>query len=130
MKKDFKNWKHETINFDKILFKAQPEAGVEIYNTEKQDHAIDNVLDRKLIELAKPALDKQEKVKADLKIINTDRTAGTMLSYEVSSKYKKAGLPDGTIHFKFNGSAGQSFGAFLAPGIKFELEGEANDYFG
>jgi len=66
----------------------------------------------------------------EFKITNLNRTAGTMLSYEISTKYKGAGLPTDTIHYKFNGSAGQSFGAFCAPGIKFELEGEANDYFG
>ena len=79
---------------------------------------------------AKPALESLEKVKASFDIKNTDRTAGTILSNEITKIYKGEGLPDDTIHFKFNGTAGQSFGAFNTKGVTLELEGDANDYFG
>jgi glutamate synthase (NADPH/NADH) large chain len=88
------------------------------------------VLDWKLLELAKDALENGKPVSATLPIINTDRTTGTILSNEISRKYNGAGLPDNTIQFKFNGTAGQSFGAFNANGISLTLEGDANDYFG
>src|SRR5690606_28745308 len=89
-----------------------------------------HVLDWKLIEAAKSALEHGEAIKASFNIVNTDRATGTMLSNEISKIFKKDGLPDGTMDFKFRGSAGQSFGAFAAPGLRMELEGEANDYFG
>jgi len=96
-----------------------------------QDHELDKSLDfTKLIKMAKPALDKGEKVTGELKIENVNRTVGTTLSGKVALKYGYAGLPDETIHFKFNGNAGQSFGCFLAKGITLELEGDANDYLG
>ena len=88
------------------------------------------MLDNKLIELAKPALDRAAPVYHELAIANTDRTVGAMLSGEVARRYGMSGLPDETIHFKFNGSAGQSFAAFLAAGIRLSLEGDANDYLG
>ena len=88
------------------------------------------VLDWKLLEAAKPALENQEKVTASFDIKNTDRTAGTILVNEITKKYKAEGLPDDTIHFKFTGTAGQSFGAFNTKGVTLELEGDANDYFG
>ena len=96
----------------------------------KQDHGIDKVLDRKLIDLAKPALKEAQPVKIELPIENVNRAAGAMLSGEVCKRYGEEALPDGTIHCKFKGTAGQSFGAFLAKGISFELEGMANDYVG
>jgi glutamate synthase (NADPH/NADH) large chain len=83
-----------------------------------------------LLEAAKGALDEGETVEQKFVIRNIDRTVGALLSHEVSKKYKAKGLPEDTIHFRFKGSAGQSFGAFVAPGLRFELEGEANDYFG
>ncbi len=89
-----------------------------------------DVLDWKLLEAAQPALEKGEKVRAEFSIKNTNRTTGTILSNEISKRYKAAGLPDDTIHFKFNGTAGQSFGAFNTKGVTLELEGGANDYFG
>lgn len=88
------------------------------------------VLDWKLLEKAKPALASQEKVYAEFEIKNTDRTTGTMLSNEISRTYRAEGLPEDTIHFKFSGTAGQSFGAFNTKGVTLELEGDANDYFG
>jgi glutamate synthase (NADPH/NADH) large chain len=103
---------------------------VGLFRTEDQDHGLDEILDRKLMKAAQPALDHLEKVNASFDIINTDRTTGTMLSNEISKKYKAKGLPDNTIHFKFTGTAGQSFAAFNTNGVTMELEGDANDYFG
>ena len=97
----------------------------------RQAHPTDDaILDKQLVASAKESLDNQIPSTGQFNIINTDRTVGALLSYEISGKYKGAGLPEDTIQYKFVGSAGQSFGAFGAPGIKFELEGEANDYFG
>ena len=95
-----------------------------------QEHGISKVLDRTLIAECEPAIERKEPVRLDLPIRNTDRTAGTMLSHEIAKRYGLAGLDDGTIHVKLNGSAGQSFGAWLAHGITLELEGDANDYVG
>ncbi|MBL8820897.1 MAG: glutamate synthase subunit alpha, partial [Planctomyces sp.] len=89
-----------------------------------------SVLDWKLLEAAKPALEKQTPVTGSFEIKNIDRTAGTILSNELTKIYKAAGLPDNTVHFKFTGTAGQSFGAFNNKGITLELEGDATDYFG
>jgi glutamate synthase (NADPH/NADH) large chain len=88
------------------------------------------VLDWRLLAAAQPALDHKQKVFAEFAIKNTDRTAGTILSNEISKRYKSEGLPEDTIHFKFTGTAGQSFGAFNTKGVTLELEGDANDYFG
>jgi len=130
LREDIKHWKHKHIDLSAILYKEIAAPGVGIYNQEKQDHGLDKILDLTLIDIAKPALDKKKPVFYEFKIQNEDRATGTMLSHEISKKYKGEGLPKDTIHYKFNGSAGQSFGAFGAPGIKFELEGETNDYFG
>jgi glutamate synthase (NADPH/NADH) large chain len=130
LRSDIAHWKLKTIDLAKILYVEPADASVGRYKMEPQDHGMDTILDHQLVAAAKPALDNKEKVYKEFPIININRTVGTMLSYEVSTKHKKDGLPLDTVHFKFNGSAGQSFGAFLAPGLKFELEGEANDYFG
>ncbi|MCD0490034.1 glutamate synthase large subunit [Pedobacter sp. MC2016-14] len=123
------DWKLKNIDLSAILFKA-PDNGLSLYNTEKQDHGLDHVLDHQLIAAAQPALLNKEPVFAAFEVINTDRSIGTMLSNEVSKIYKGAGLPPDTVNFKFHGSAGQSFGAFAARGISLELEGEGNDYVG
>jgi glutamate synthase (NADPH/NADH) large chain/glutamate synthase (ferredoxin) len=109
-----------------------PEVGPNIprYCVQKQDHGLANILDNKLIELCKPALEKGEKVTLDLPIRNVNRTVGTMLSSRIARKYGLQGLPPDTISIKFTGSAGQSFGAFLSRGITLTLEGESNDYLG
>jgi glutamate synthase domain-containing protein 3 len=96
----------------------------------KQDHSLDRALDQQLIELAEPALARGEQVIASLPIKNVNRTVGTMLSGEIAKKFGFGGLPDDTIQFKFSGSAGQSFGCFLAKGVTMTLEGDANDYLG
>lgn len=126
---DDADWKLKDLDFSAILYKA-PDNGLSLYNTEKQDHGIDHVLDHELIAAAQPALLNKEPVFAGYEVKNTDRAIGTMLSNEVSKIYRGAGLPADTINFKFHGSAGQSFGAFAARGISLELEGEGNDYVG
>ena len=122
--------KYKNLNLSSILHKEDNTSGETLYKSQQQDHEIDDVLDWKLIEAAKPALEQGQGVSANFKIINTDRSTGTMLSNEISKIYKGEGLPEGTINFKFKGSAGQSFGGFAASGIHFSLEGESNDYFG
>ena len=124
------HWKYSKLDLSPILYKEPASEYVGLYKQEEQDHGIADVLDWKLLEAAKPALEKQEKIKAAFNIINTDRTIGSILSNEISKKYRSAGLPDDTIHFKFTGTAGQSFAAFNTKGITLELEGDANDYFG
>jgi glutamate synthase (NADPH/NADH) large chain len=101
-----------------------------VYCSESQDDVLEGVLDWKLLEKAQPAIQHKEKIYAEFDIKNTDRTTGTIVSNEITKAHKAAGLPDDTIHFKFKGTAGQSFGAFNTKGVTLELEGDANDYFG
>ena len=101
-----------------------------IWNSERQDHGLDKALDHRLIEAAQPALEKGEPVLVELPIGNVNRTVGAMLSGEVAMRYGHAGLPEDTISVKLSGTAGQSFGAFLARGVSLELSGDANDYVG
>ncbi len=128
-RENIEHWKAKHLKIGNILHVAKS-LGCESYCCEKQDFGLEKALDNKLIELAQPALENGEKVRADIRIRNINRTAGAMLSTEISRRYGEEGLPDDTIHFKLKGSAGQSFGAFGARGLTFELEGEANDYFG
>jgi glutamate synthase (NADPH) large chain len=130
VRENIKHWKYSKLDLSPILYKEPASAFTGIYNLEKQDHGLDEVLDWKLLAAAQPALERQEKVSASFPIKNTDRTAGTILSNEITKKYKAAGLPEDTIHFSFTGTAGQSFGAFNTKGVTLELEGDANDYFG
>ncbi|MEQ9439596.1 MAG: glutamate synthase large subunit [Cyclobacteriaceae bacterium] len=127
---DIEHWKAKKIDLSRILHKPEVGPNVGIYKQQEQDHGIDEVLDLDLIEAALPALEELEPVQGQFRLINTNRSVGTMLSNEVSKKFGSPGLPANTIHFTFKGSAGQSFAAFTAKGIRFELEGEANDYFG
>jgi glutamate synthase (NADPH/NADH) large chain len=124
------HWKAKGLDFSKLFFKPQAGPGVSIYRCEPQDHKIHQILDRRLIADAQAALDRGAPVKLATTIRNTDRTAGAMLSGEVAKRYGHAGLPADTIHVKLAGTAGQSFGAWLARGVTFELEGDANDYVG
>ncbi|MNL16092.1 Glutamate synthase [NADPH] large chain [compost metagenome] len=101
-----------------------------LYNTEEQDHGMGMILDWGLLKQAKQALESKTPVFGTFTVKNTDRTIGTLLSNEISKLYGSEGLPDNTINYKFEGSAGQSFGAFSTKGLSFELEGEANDYVG
>jgi glutamate synthase (NADPH/NADH) large chain len=129
-KENISHWKYSKLDLNPILYKEPASKFTGLYKSEEQDHGLSEVLDWKLLKAAKPALENLEKVNASFNIKNTDRTTGTILSNEISKKYKAAGLPDDTIHFKFTGTAGQSFAAFNAKGVTLELEGDANDYFG
>lgn len=129
-RENISHWKYNKLDLSPVLYKEPASQYTGLYCMEEQDHGLADVLDWKLLEAAKPALEHQEKVRASFTIKNTDRTAGTILSNEITKKYKAAGLPDDTIHFRFNGTAGQSFGAFNTKGVTLELEGDANDYFG
>jgi glutamate synthase (NADPH/NADH) large chain len=123
------DWKLKHIDLSGILYKAE-DNGLPQYNTEEQDHGLDQVIDHQLIAAALPAIENNEPVFASFNVKNTDRAIGTMLSNEISKVHLGAGLPPDTINFKFNGSAGQSFGAFNTRGVTLSLEGEANDYVG
>lgn len=124
------HWKARGLDFTRIFAKPDVQGPVATKKCEQQDHGIAHVLDRKLIEEAKPALERREPVTIHSEIRNRDRTAGAMLSGEVASRYGHGGLPEGTINVKLTGIAGQSFGAWLAHGVTLDLTGEANDYVG
>jgi glutamate synthase domain-containing protein 2/glutamate synthase domain-containing protein 1/glutamate synthase domain-containing protein 3 len=128
MKKGIEHWKAKSLDYSRIFY--QPKVGPEVarFNCEKQDHGLDRALDHRLIELALPAIERKQKVSIDIPIRNINRTLGTMLSNEIARRYGHDGLPDDTIHIRLAGSAGQSFGAFLAKGITLDLVGETNDY--
>ncbi len=130
IEKDILPWKAKELDLSRVLYKPEVPEGVGVHCSRSQNHAIDKILDLKLIKLAHPALEKSLAVKIELPIRNADRTCGAMLSGEVCRIYGEDGLPLDTICCKFKGIAGQSFGAFLAKGITFELEGMANDYVG
>jgi glutamate synthase (NADPH/NADH) large chain len=121
-------WKAKGLDFTRLFTKIESQSTV--YRSMKQQHPIDDILDRKLIAQAMPALEDKKSVQIETAISNIDRSAGTMLSGELAKRHGHAGLPDDTISVKLNGTAGQSFGAFLARGISLELNGEANDYVG
>jgi glutamate synthase (NADPH/NADH) large chain len=124
------HWKAKGLDFSKLFFKPLAPKGVAIHNCEAQDHKIHDILDRRLIADSQAALDRGAPVRIVTAIRNTDRTAGAMLSGEIAKRYGHEGLPHDTIHVKLTGTAGQSFGAWLARGVTFELEGDANDYVG
>jgi glutamate synthase (NADPH/NADH) large chain len=130
MRDNIRHWKYEKLDLSPILYKEPASEFTGLYKMEEQDHGIENVLDWKLLEAAKPAIERRERVSASFHVKNTDRTIGTLLSNEITKKYKSEGLPDDTIHFNLYGTAGQSFGAFTTRGLTLELEGDANDYFG
>ncbi|MCI0668217.1 MAG: glutamate synthase large subunit [Methylococcaceae bacterium] len=130
MRKAVSHWKAKGIDFSRILYKPELPPGVAIYNCERQNHSLEKALDNKIIELARPALDRGRPVRIETGICNTNRTFGAMLSGEVAKKYGHKGLPEDTISILAKGTAGQSFGAFVSAGISIELQGEANDYVG
>ena len=130
MRENINHWKYKNLDLSDVLYREPAAEGVGLFQTEAQDHLMSEVLDWKLLAAAKPAIEKQSKVTASFPIKNTDRTTGTIVSNEITKVYKANGLPDDTIHFKFQGTAGQSFGAFNTKGVTLELEGDANDYFG
>jgi glutamate synthase (ferredoxin) len=125
------HWKAKGLDYAAILYQPKVAASVGRYCQIPQNHGLENALDNQvLLDLATPALERGEKVKARLDIRNTNRVVGTILGSEVTRRYGPEGLPEDTIHFHFEGSAGQSFGAFIPPGMTLQLEGDANDYFG
>jgi glutamate synthase (NADPH/NADH) large chain len=125
------HWKSRALDLTPILTPAdRAHEDVGVYCTQSQDHSLELALDHRLIELAQPAIEQGEQVRIDLPIINTNRVVGTMLSHEIAKKWGESCLPDDTVQVKLTGSAGQSFGAFLARGVTLELEGDGNDYMG
>lgn len=124
------HWKAKGLDLSKILYKPDMPKRIKPYCVMSQDHGLEHAMDYRLIEMAKPALERKEKVKAAVEIKNVNRTVGTMLSGEIAKKYGEEGLAEDTITFKFTGYAGQSFGAFAAKGLTMILEGDANDYVG
>jgi glutamate synthase (ferredoxin) len=125
------HWKARGLDLSRLLYRPEGMPLEGQYKREEQDHGLDRSLDRRrLLDLCRPALESGKQVIASLPIRNTDRVVGTILGSEVTRLYGADGLPDGTIHLKFTGSAGQSFGAFVPRGITLELEGDANDYLG
>ena len=130
IREGIEHWKYSKLDLSQILYKEPTDAYTGIYKQEEQDHGIAEVLDWKIIDDSAKALGEKEKTSLHYPIKNTDRTIGTMLSNEITKKYGAEGLPNDTIHLKFTGTAGQSFGAFNTKGVTLELEGDANDYFG
>jgi glutamate synthase (NADPH/NADH) large chain len=129
-RKAIAHFKSKGLDFSRVLHKPDVGPEIAIHNSERQDHGLDRVLDRWLIEQAAPALENEQPVKITGEIRNTNRTTGAMLSGEVAKRYGHAGLPPDTINISLTGTAGQSFGAFLAHGVTIDLVGEANDYVG
>ena len=130
MKAGIDHWKIQGLDFSKVFHLPDMPASVSRKNNDVQDHGLVNALDNQLITLAKNALETKQKVTIDLPISNTNRTVGTMLSNQIAVRYGNVGLADDTIHVNFTGTSGQSFAAFLAKGITFNLTGEGNDYVG
>jgi glutamate synthase (NADPH/NADH) large chain len=124
------HWKAKGIDLSSILYSPVLPSRVARRRIHAQDHGLDQALDHVLIAAARPALESAQAVTGSFAIRNVHRTVGAMLGGEIARRYGSAGLPDETIHFKFSGSAGQSFGAFVPNGVTLELEGDSNDYVG
>lgn len=125
-----KQWKSQGLDLSRLLYQVETPNGSATHCCEPQNHHLDDILDVELIKRSKEAIEKKKAVEFDIGIANYNRTTGTMLSGQIAKKYGEEGLPDGTIKINFNGTAGQSFGAFLAKGVNLTLNGEANDYLG
>ena len=124
------HWKAQGLDYSRIFYKPEVDNSTAVFRSEAQDHGLDKALDHELIKQAKPALEKGQAVQIDIPIRNINRTFGAMLSGEVAKRYGHEGLPDDTIAIRVKGTAGQSFGAFLAQGVSIQLEGDGNDYVG
>ncbi len=124
------HWKAAGLDISPIFHVPERHEDTARHNVTTQDHGLDKALDNELIEICRPALEDREPVRAQVAIRNVNRTVGTMLGHEVTKRYRGEGLPAGTIDLTLVGSAGQSFGAFLPPGVILRLEGDANDYVG
>ncbi|HVE51314.1 MAG TPA: glutamate synthase-related protein [Casimicrobiaceae bacterium] len=130
MKKGIGHWKAKGLDFSKVFYQPNVPAAVARHRCEEQDHGLARALDHEIIKASQPALDKKHPVRLNLKIRNAHRSVGAMLSGEIARRYGHEGLPEDTVHVAFDGIAGQSFGAFLARGVTFELQGATNDYVG
>ncbi|KAG1242726.1 hypothetical protein G6F68_016068 [Rhizopus microsporus] len=128
MRSGVEHWKAQGLDFARVFHQTQSDADVR--QTEEQDHGLAGALDHQLIDRSRAAMERGEKVSFIVPVRNRNRTIGAMLSGAVASRYGHDGLPDDTIHIQCNGTAGQSFGAFLAHGITMDLGGEGNDYVG
>ena len=124
------HWKAHGVDLSRLLYQGRTDSELALWNCEEQDHGLDAAMDHVLIKAAQPALESGQAVFIEGQIRNLNRSAGAMLSGRVAMRYGHAGLPDDTIAVKFKGTAGQSFGAFLARGVSLELTGDANDYVG
>jgi glutamate synthase (NADPH/NADH) large chain len=129
-RKAISHWKASGLDLSPILHKVDVDKNASLRQTTTQDHGLSKALDNKLIEICQPALQKGELVRAQFEIRNVNRTVGTMLGSQITRKYGGQGLPTGTIELTFNGTAGQSFGAFIPQGLTLRLEGDTNDYLG
>ena len=129
-RKAISHWKASGLDLSPILHKVDVDKNASLRQTTTQDHGLNKALDNKLIEICQPALQKGELVRAQFEIRNVNRTVGTMLGSQITRKYGGQGLPTGTIELTFNGTAGQSFGAFIPQGLTLRLEGDTNDYLG
>lgn len=129
IRNDIDHWKYRNVDLQVVLHKEPPRENDGLYCQRAQDHNLDSILDRRLIAAAAPALNDGQSANASFPIVNTDRSVGTMLSNEISKRYQDQGLPK-PFKVNFNGSAGQSFGAFLVKNVHFTVEGDANDYWG
>jgi glutamate synthase domain-containing protein 2/glutamate synthase domain-containing protein 1/glutamate synthase domain-containing protein 3 len=130
MDEAIKHWKNQGLDFSRILAKPEVDAEIATRCIQKQKHSLEKQLDNQIIELASPALERKEAVHIEHPIGNSNRTFGTMLSGQIAVLHGREGLPEGTIKISLTGIAGQSLGAFLAPGVDLYLVGEANDYVG
>ncbi|PPR74180.1 MAG: Ferredoxin-dependent glutamate synthase 1, partial [Alphaproteobacteria bacterium MarineAlpha3_Bin2] len=128
--KAINHWKAKGLDFTRIFAKPDVDPDVALFNCEVQNHGLDKALDNELINQARPALDDKTPVKIEMPVRNINRTVGAMLSGEIANRYGHAGLDDDTIHILMQGTAGQSFGGWLARGVTLELAGDANDYVG
>ena len=130
MQRALSHWKADGLDFSRIFYKPEVDAGTAVFHCEKQEHGLEHALDHVLIAQAQPALENGQAVQINTPVHNVNRTFGAMLSGQVAKRYGHKGLPDDTIAIRATGTAGQSFGAFLAQGVSIELEGEGNDYVG
>ncbi|HEX4270617.1 MAG TPA: glutamate synthase large subunit, partial [Rhizomicrobium sp.] len=130
MSKAVSHWKAKGVDLSRILYSVTSKPGVAIHHSEKQNHGLESALDHDLITAAAPSIENGQPVRLERTVRNVDRTVGAMLSGEVAKRHGHAGLPEDTISVKFTGTAGQSFGAFLARGVSLELVGDGNDYVG
>jgi glutamate synthase (NADPH/NADH) large chain len=129
-RKGVAHWKAKGLDFTRIFHQPAMPAEVARHQCERQNHGLERALDHEIIKAAAPALEKRQPVRLDFRIRNANRSVGAMLSGELARRYGHEGLPEDTIHVAFEGIAGQSFGAFLAHGVTFELQGATNDYVG